>query len=303
MREPLHPLLGGLKNTNVMMETQVTQEYTGQGIHVISLTKLWEWNLRWDTLEWGAGSTIGRLLSGDLPGSKGQGMACISNFGNFANWTGHVLVASNAYGCGRLGWDPTLSSAEINAEWAAMTFPDVSGASHVLSDVVSTVTSILERSWEAFEGYTSPLGIGFLMAGDGNPAGCVNCAGGGIGTHRGPCTGGSWINATHNSGNWSTCPQLLCPYSPTPGVPFDCRYILKKDPRSLREIAAFRPLSPTERRSRSFREPRTGGDGAGADHYWLDPCANFKCVLRLSSPPPPLRQLDLPLTPSLRWQF
>ena len=26
VREPMHPLLGGLKNTNVMMETQVTQE-------------------------------------------------------------------------------------------------------------------------------------------------------------------------------------------------------------------------------------------------------------------------------------
>jgi alpha-glucuronidase len=244
VREPLHPLLGGLKETNVMMETQVTQEYTGQGIHVISLTKLWEWNMRWDTLWWGEGSTIGRLLSGDLPGGKGQGMACISNFGNFANWTGHVLVASNAYGCGRLGWDPTLSSAAINAEWAAMTFPDASGAAHVLSDVVSTVTSILERSWEAFEGYTSPLGIGFLMAGDGNPAGCVNCAGDGIGTHRGPCMG-QWINATHNDGNWSTCPQLICPDRPTPGVSFDCW------------------------------EPRTGGSGAAADHYWLDPCANF----------------------------
>ena len=40
VREPMHPLLGGLKNTNVMMETQVTQEYTGQGIHVVSLTKM-----------------------------------------------------------------------------------------------------------------------------------------------------------------------------------------------------------------------------------------------------------------------
>ena len=40
VREPLHPLLGGLKKTNVMMETQVTQEYTGQGIHVVSLTKM-----------------------------------------------------------------------------------------------------------------------------------------------------------------------------------------------------------------------------------------------------------------------
>jgi alpha-glucuronidase len=84
VREPLHPLLGGLKKTNVMIETQVTQEYTGQGIHVISLTQMWAYYMSWDTLWYGEGSTIGRLISGDLPGARGQGMACISNFGNWA---------------------------------------------------------------------------------------------------------------------------------------------------------------------------------------------------------------------------
>ena len=103
-------------------------------------------------------------------------MACIPNLGNWANWTGHVLVASNTYGCGRLGWDLSLSSAEINAEWAAMTFPPVSDGSHVLSEVVSTVTSILERSWAVFEGYTSPLGIGFLEASGATTTGCAKCS-------------------------------------------------------------------------------------------------------------------------------
>ena len=42
--------IGGLKETNIMMETQVTQEYTGQGIHVISLTKMWSYYMSWDTL-------------------------------------------------------------------------------------------------------------------------------------------------------------------------------------------------------------------------------------------------------------
>lgn len=57
-------------------------------------------------------------------------------------------MASNTYGCGRLGWDPTLSSAEINREWAAMTFPSLTEDEAVLSTVVSTVVSILERSWQ-----------------------------------------------------------------------------------------------------------------------------------------------------------
>ena len=30
IREPLHPLLGGLRHTNVMMETQAAQEYVSE---------------------------------------------------------------------------------------------------------------------------------------------------------------------------------------------------------------------------------------------------------------------------------
>eukprot|EP01045_Picozoa_sp_COSAG04_P000082 COSAG04_NODE_2_length_56781_cov_25.092252_6_plen_347_part_00 len=197
-----------------------------------------------DTLWYGPGSTIGRLLSGELPGHRGHGMACISNIGNWQNWTGHVLVASNTYGCGRLGWDPALTSAEINAEWAAMTFPPLSEADAVLSTVVATVTSILERSWEVFEGYTSPLGIGFLEAGGGTNTAraCAQCASVGGG---GPCTG-TWMNSTYNDGPGADCPQLICPIQKTrPNETFDCV------------------------------EPHTGGSGAAADHYWLDPCTAF----------------------------
>ena len=39
------------------------------------------------------------------------------------------------------------------------------------SKVVSTVTSILDRSWGTYEGYTSPLGIGWMCAGCGTYAG------------------------------------------------------------------------------------------------------------------------------------
>ena len=37
IREPLHPLLGALKHTNVMMAVQAAQEYTGQQIHAVNL--------------------------------------------------------------------------------------------------------------------------------------------------------------------------------------------------------------------------------------------------------------------------
>jgi alpha-glucuronidase len=35
VREPLHPLLGAMPNTNVMMAVQAAQEYTGQQIHAV----------------------------------------------------------------------------------------------------------------------------------------------------------------------------------------------------------------------------------------------------------------------------
>ena len=42
-------------------------------------------------------------------------MACVSNFGAYSNWTGHVLAGSNSYGFGRLSWSGgSLTSEEIN---------------------------------------------------------------------------------------------------------------------------------------------------------------------------------------------
>jgi alpha-glucuronidase len=42
VREPVSPLLTGLlQNTNVMMEIQAAQEYTGQAVHAVGLTRQW----------------------------------------------------------------------------------------------------------------------------------------------------------------------------------------------------------------------------------------------------------------------
>ena len=284
IREPLHPLLGGLRHTNVMMETQAAQEYvslclvhhshsnqfnaftfvvdlfvpvcarvlagsnlfvcvrcvtsppslsryTGQQIHAVNLVTMWGEYLAFDTQQHGNGSTIARLLSGHnssqriyrndrhhifrqsiapqsgrrgglrsreqdggggggapapMSGRPLTGMACVSNLGSYANWTGHVLAGSNTYGFGRLSWDPTQSAEAINREWAAMTFPLVVPPAPIraplspvpslpslpslspLHSAVDTVTDILQRSRSIYEGYTSPLGIGFIVFG-----GCV----------------------------------------------------------------------------------------------------------------------------------
>ena len=157
VREPLSPLLlAALQHTSVMMEVQAAQEYTGQQIHAVNLVTQWQSYLSFDS---GRNATVAQLLSGTEGDAKRlSGMAAVSNLGNFRNWTGHLLAASNIYGFGRLGWDPTQSADEINLEWAGMTFGG--GA------VAETISSkILQPSWEIYEGYTSPMGIGFVVEG------------------------------------------------------------------------------------------------------------------------------------------
>lgn len=89
-------------------------------------------DLNFDTFVDGPGSTVGSRLSGTPMG----GMACVSNMGSWANMTGHVLAASNTFGCGRLAWDPTLTASEINKEWAAMTFTDTRSTAQVHKESV-----------------------------------------------------------------------------------------------------------------------------------------------------------------------
>jgi len=170
IREPAHPLLGGLQKTNIMMEVSAAQQYTGCEIHAVQFTTQWSHYLGWDTGwdEEGNTTTIRNLISGVEHGGvskSGGGLACVSNLGNYDNYTGHVLSGANLYACGRLGWDPDAEPGEIDREWAEMTFKNN-------KKIVDTVLSITERTWEMFEGYSSPMGIAF-MAGQNNPAGCA----------------------------------------------------------------------------------------------------------------------------------
>ena len=199
VREPVHPLLGGMPQTNVMMEVSANQGYTGHQIHVCNLAQQWKSYLEWDTMAGPGGSslTIAQLLTAEERGGAsawGGGMACVSNVGNRDNMTGHVLAAANTYACGRLAWDPTLDAGAVDREWAAMTFPaegegEGEGAGGG-GATVDAVTDILGRSWLVYEGYTSPMGIGFMI-GQNNPFGCApktnRSAGGGEGPGGAQC--------------------------------------------------------------------------------------------------------------------
>jgi alpha-glucuronidase len=83
-------------------------------------------------------------------------MAAVTNTGNDCNWTGHDLAAANLYGFGRLSFDKDLSPETIASEWIVQTFGNT-------TKVKENILKILMMSWPAYEKYTSPLGIGWMV--------------------------------------------------------------------------------------------------------------------------------------------
>jgi alpha-glucuronidase len=62
VREPVSPLLGGLRKSNMILELQITQEYTGQQRHLCYLAPMWKDVLDFDTFNDGKGSTVANIL-------------------------------------------------------------------------------------------------------------------------------------------------------------------------------------------------------------------------------------------------
>ena len=127
VREPVSPLFGGLKRTNQILELQITQEYTGQQKHVCFLIPQWKEVLDFETWCDGPGSTVKNLVCGKVYPQKHCGFAAVSNIGDNANWTGHILAQANLYGYGRLVWNPDLSSEAIADEWVRLHSPMILG--------------------------------------------------------------------------------------------------------------------------------------------------------------------------------
>lgn len=156
VREPVSPLFGGLLHTNQMLEVQIAQEYTGQQIDVCYLVPMWKEILSFHTCCCEGRDTVADIVSGRTFGNTECGIAAVANTGNDANWTGNDLAAANLYGYGRLAWDSTLSADAIAREWCECTF----GCEKKITD---SVTEILRMSWPAYEKYTTPYGIGWMV--------------------------------------------------------------------------------------------------------------------------------------------
>lgn len=159
VREPASPLFGAMPGTDQILELQITQEYTGHEMHVCYLVPQWKEILGFDTHVKGQGSSVARIIEGDLFNYKYSGIAGVSNIGADKNWTGHPLAQANLYGFGRLAWDPDLTTESITHEWILQTYGNS-------EKVISVLKDILLTSWRNYEDYTSPLGVGLMCASD-----------------------------------------------------------------------------------------------------------------------------------------
>ena len=155
-REPFSPLFGAMPHTPLMMEFQLTQEYLGQGTHLVYEAPLFKEVLNADTYAKGKGSTVANIINGSVDNFSLSGMAGVSNIGNDINWCGHPFGQANWYTLGRLSWDPDLSPEQIADGWIKQRFTSEKKA-------VQVIKNIMLNSREALVNYMTPVGLTHIM--------------------------------------------------------------------------------------------------------------------------------------------
>ena len=165
LREPASPLFGGMPRTNLMMEGFDYWAPAGRDAAICYLAPMWKQILDFDTYSKGPGSTVKRIISGELNGNPLGGSAAVITVGDVPNWTAQQLHQANIYAYGRLSWDPNAPVEQITDEWVRMTFGND-------AKVVDTVSRLLLDSWSIVADYTAPLGLLGPLYGRGDvPAG------------------------------------------------------------------------------------------------------------------------------------
>jgi len=176
-REPFSPLFGAMPETPQMMEFQITMEYTGHSTHLVYLGPLYQEVLDADTYSKGPGSTVAKIIDGELDGHSVSAMAGVANIGLDSNWTGSIFNQSNWYVYGRLAWNPELTAEGIADDWLRMTFTNA-------NSFVTPMKKIMMDSRENMVNYMTPLGLHHIM---------------GRGSHYGP---GPWV--TGGRADWTS---------------------------------------------------------------------------------------------------
>jgi len=156
VREPISPLFGAMEKTPVSMEFQLTQEYLGWATHWVFQAPMFEEVLQTDTYAKGNGSTVAKVITGELFKYPLTSMIGVANTGSDRNWTGHPMAQANWFTLGRLAWNPSLTSADIAKEWISLTF----GTDKKTNE---TIEKIMLDSREIYTNYTNPLGVHHVM--------------------------------------------------------------------------------------------------------------------------------------------
>ncbi len=160
-REPFHPLFGGMNKTQMSIELQITQEYTGHDQYLMYWGPFWKEIFSSDTYAKGKGSTVGKVLDGTLFELPGSQIAGVGNVSRVKNWTGHDFAQANWYAFGRLAWDHELDASDIAEEWVRQTWGND-------PEVVEKLTAMMMNSHEVVTSFVGPLGIAHTNTGDSN---------------------------------------------------------------------------------------------------------------------------------------
>jgi alpha-glucuronidase len=159
-REPVSPLFAALRHTNVAIEVETSQEYTGQQRHMVWLPSMWKWVLDTDLRAENRSTPVKEIVEGrsfPLPDGKPRlgGFVSVTNVGMEANWLHHPMALANLYGFGKLAWNPDESLEHVIDTWTRLTW----GNDPLVDE---TIERLQMQSWRVYEGYTGPNGMGTL---------------------------------------------------------------------------------------------------------------------------------------------
>ncbi|MBE5803701.1 MAG: alpha-glucuronidase [Clostridiales bacterium] len=139
VREPVSPLLYAMPSTNLAIEFQLAQEYTGQQVDIYAMPPMW------------------REVYDDMPADKVMAIAAVTNLGRDENYTGHPFAAVNLFGYGLFAWNPDLQPEKIIRLWARLTY-----CMDQLSE--DALVELLMNSRRTYEKYTAPLGLCWMIS-------------------------------------------------------------------------------------------------------------------------------------------
>ena len=138
VREPVSPLLLGMKKTAMAIEFQLAQEYTGQQIDLYAMPEVWQ------------------EVMNELPASNAQAVAAVSNLGRDANYFGHPFAAVNMYAYGRFAWDGSVNPAQVIRTWCRLTYA-------LPQEQEDALHGLLMGSRGTYEKYTANLGLCWMV--------------------------------------------------------------------------------------------------------------------------------------------